>query len=248
MYLLQHVEGDDALAESPRPRRFQVEPIEEVHRPLRRRRRPVVGRSSAGRRRRRVARRPSRRSRPTVVDENIEPAGTGRIRGQERMAADASWDAASDPAAAVAELQVLAGGQAEQGDRRHLLPAALVVAPGGHEEQRRLETGLRKFGGGDEHRVLVGGNGEIGERRDPAVAMQRRIEPHRAPVQGRRNRAHDVLPCRSTRSPASALASTLSTRLPSRSTTSKRQPFHSTESAVSGRRPSSSMIIPASVL
>ena len=42
--------------------------------------------------------------------------------------------------------------------------------------------------------------------------------------------------------------STLSTRLPSRSTTSKRQPLHSTTSVVTGRRPSSSMIMPARVL
>ena len=44
------------------------------------------------------------------------------------------------------------------------------------------------------------------------------------------------------------VTSTLSTRLPSRSTTSKRQPSQSTWSAVIGRRPSSSMIMPASVL
>lgn len=46
----------------------------------------------------------------------------------------------------------------------------------------------------------------------------------------------------------SALTSTLSTRLPSRSTTSKRQPIQSTASAVCGKRPSNNMIIPANVL
>ena len=44
------------------------------------------------------------------------------------------------------------------------------------------------------------------------------------------------------------VTSTLSTRLPSRSTTSKRQFSHTTVSAVRGNRPSKSMIMPASVL
>ena len=139
------------------------------------------------------------------------------------------------------DVEVLVLHQAEDGDGRDGIGAVFFLA-GLHEDDGKFTADVAEFGGSDKHRVQLVGHTPVGHRHlQLQLAMRDAVQRCRLAVQIGVDQVSS--PGVSVR-----LTSTLSTRLPSRSTTSKRQPPHSTVSVVRGRRPSKSMIMPASVL
>ena len=133
--------------------------------------------------------------------------------------------------------------QARRGDRQRPRQRAPGRALRDDADEVRVEDRRQHDGG-------VARVGEVVHRPAEHLALAHAVveqtlreQVHRPGLRAVRRRHH-----RSWSPVGDRLASTLSMRLPSRSTTSKRQPSHSTLSVVFGRRPSSSMIMPASVL
>jgi len=185
------------------------------------------------------------------IDHHRGRAAVGHRRVIEGVAAQEGRHVARAPAAVGLDEQVLVLAQAEQRHRRDLRGTAAGRWRDRHEGDHELLGDLGEFADGHGGDVLRRHALEAGQRHQALRAVRAAVERHGPAVQV--GHAHPSTPVRdsgerASRVSSSRLTSTLSTRLPSRSTTSKRQPLHSTTSAVRGRRPSSNIVMPASVL